>query len=100
MPAIAPPDSELEDEDVAEGEADEDAELEPADEAVDVMLEDPTVDFETEDVVAVAAIKTRGLKVYELAEGLAEAREEYADCSALLLMLVRVSWAELQQILI
>jgi hypothetical protein len=86
MPAIAPPDNEDE---VAEADAE-----------VELVDEESEVDRDVEEVVAVAAIKARGSNVYELAEGFAEVREEYNEFSELLLIFVRVSWAELQQMLI
>lgn len=97
MPAIAPPDIELKGEEVADAEA----ELEVVDENEEVvpMPEEP-VDWDVEEVVAATAINLRGSKVYELAVGLAEDREEYNEFKSPLLMFVRVSWAEDQHIFI
>ncbi len=50
--------------------------------------------------VCVTAIRARGSKVQELADGLAELRDEKVSFKALTLMLVSVSWAEFQQMLI
>lgn len=97
MPAMAPPDIELEGEEGADAEA----ELEVVDENEEVvpMLEEP-VDRDVDEVVAVTAINLRGSKVYELAVGLAEDREEYNEFNEPLLIFVRVSWAEDQHIFI
>ncbi len=52
------------------------------------------------DEVCVSAIKATGSKVHELAAGVAELSDENACSSEDLLMLLSVSWAALQQILI
>lgn len=100
MPAIAPPDMDLDVEDVDDAEAELALEAVDEDEEVVVMLEKPAVDCVVEAVVAVTAIKLRGLKVYELADGLAEDNEEYNEVNDPLLMFVRVSCAEAQQMFI
>ncbi|RFU31164.1 hypothetical protein B7463_g5193, partial [Scytalidium lignicola] len=50
--------------------------------------------------VCVAAISATGSKVQELADGVAELKDEYVSLSTVEVMLLRVSWAEFQQILI
>lgn len=58
------------------------------------------VEVVKEEVVCVAAINAAGLKAQELADGDAELSDEYVSFSVLLLMFVRMSWAEFQQMLI
>ncbi|QDS72916.1 hypothetical protein FKW77_007890 [Venturia effusa] len=124
IPAIAPPDIGLEGDEVAVAEAalrgdevavaeaalrgdelavaETELELEVMDEDRDVemLLEELPVDCIVEEVVAVTAINLRGSKVYELAAGLTEEREEYNEFKAPLLIFVRVSCAEDQQMFI
>lgn len=114
MPAIAPPDRDEEEEDeeepVGEGAVDEGAVDEGAvDNGAAVWVRfgpAVVVGFEVdvvvvvEDDVCVAAISFAGSKVHELADGDAELSDEYVSFSVLLLMFLRTSWAEFQQMLI
>ncbi len=94
MPPMTPPDMGV---DALPGES-----LDPGDEAAgeDVVAGDVAVEVVPVEDVCVAAIKTSGSKDQELAEGFAELRDEKVWFSTLALMLLSVSCAELQQMLI
>jgi hypothetical protein len=113
MPAIAPPDRDADEPLEGKEEGVVDVMLDPLDEGdvvVDVSL-DPLDDgdvvngskLEADAVVedvCVAAVKASKLKVHELADGIAELKDEYVSFNTWTLMLVRGFWAELQQMLI
>lgn len=98
MPAIAPPlipveGAEFElDVGVADDEDEEEEEVPVALVELDVVV--------VEDVVCVAAMRVIGLKVKELAEGEAELKDEKVSLSWVEEMLVSVSCAVFQQMLI
>lgn len=95
MPAIAPPESEADREDVADTDADADAET--VDKVVEVatdLTDDPDVERDEAEVDAVAAINASESNVNELADGFAEERDEYNKLKDLMLIFVKVFWAE------
>lgn len=84
---------------MADADADEEIVGKPV-KLVPESTEDPDAERDEAEVVAVAAINASGSNVYELADGFAEERERYNELRDLILMFVRVSWAEDQHILI